>query len=65
MILLGRLIAILDRRMLTEDEAAVTSAELKANGKRIVFTNGCFDFIHPGHVHILRKALELADEETG
>ncbi|MCK5064805.1 MAG: D-glycero-beta-D-manno-heptose 1-phosphate adenylyltransferase [Candidatus Fermentibacteraceae bacterium] len=55
------MIAILDRRMLTEDEAAVTSAELKANGKRIVFTNGCFDFIHPGHVHILRKALELGD----
>ncbi len=47
--------------MLTEDEAAVTSAELKANGSRIVFTNGCFDIIHPGHVHIVRKARELGD----
>lgn len=55
------MIAILDRRMLTEDEAAVTSAELKANGSRIVFTNGCFDIIHPGHVHIVRKARELGD----
>ena len=47
--------------MLTEDEAAVTSAELRANGSRIVFTNGCFDIIHPGHVHIVRKARALGD----
>ncbi len=55
------MIAILDRRILTEDEAAVMSAELRANGSKIVFTNGCFDIIHPGHVHIVRKARALGD----
>ncbi len=55
------MITILDRRVLTEDEAAVMSAELRANGSRIIFTNGCFDIIHPGHVHIVRKARALGD----
>ena len=55
------MIAILDRRVLTEDEAAIMSGELRANGSRIIFTNGCFDIIHPGHVHILRKARVLGD----
>lgn len=29
--------------------------------KRIVFTNGCFDIIHPGHLHLLNKAKKLGD----
>jgi rfaE bifunctional protein nucleotidyltransferase chain/domain len=29
---------------------------LKAKGETIVFTNGCFDLLHPGHVKILREA---------
>jgi len=32
-----------------------------AEGKRVVFTNGCFDIIHPGHVRYLRKARALGD----
>ncbi len=38
-----------------------TILNLKRNKKRIVFTNGCFDIIHKGHVEILRKAKELGD----
>jgi rfaE bifunctional protein nucleotidyltransferase chain/domain len=34
---------------------------LKAEGKRIVFTNGCFDIIHIGHVGYLREAKKLGD----
>ncbi|MBE2280550.1 MAG: D-glycero-beta-D-manno-heptose 1-phosphate adenylyltransferase [Ignavibacteriaceae bacterium] len=34
---------------------------LKANGKRIVFTNGVFDILHAGHVDYLNKARELGD----
>ncbi|MGQ9510205.1 MAG: D-glycero-beta-D-manno-heptose 1-phosphate adenylyltransferase [Thermodesulfobacteriota bacterium] len=34
---------------------------LKAKGKRIVFTNGCFDLIHVGHVRYLEKAKSLGD----
>jgi len=30
-------------------------------GKRVVFTNGCFDLIHPGHVRYLRAAKRLGD----
>ena len=34
---------------------------LRRRGKRIVFTNGCFDLIHPGHVRYLRAAQRLGD----
>jgi len=34
---------------------------LKANGKRIVFTNGCFDLLHIGHLRYLEKAKALGD----
>jgi len=34
---------------------------LKAKGKRIVFTNGCFDLLHLGHVRYLEKAKALGD----
>lgn len=34
---------------------------LKAHGKKIVFTNGCFDIIHPGHVSYLRESKRLGD----
>ena len=34
---------------------------LKSKGKRIVFTNGCFDILHPGHTRYLCSARELGD----
>ena len=34
---------------------------LKAQGKRIVFTNGCFDLLHPGHTRYLYAARQLGD----
>lgn len=36
-------------------------AERRARGDRIVFTNGCFDVLHRGHVAYLRQARELGD----
>ncbi len=33
----------------------------KQQGKKIVFTNGCFDILHVGHVDLLQKAKELGD----
>jgi rfaE bifunctional protein nucleotidyltransferase chain/domain len=36
-------------------------AEAKAAGRRIVFTNGCYDLLHPGHIRLLEKARELGD----
>lgn len=35
--------------------------KLKEAGKVIVFTNGCFDILHPGHVSYLEKAKKLGD----
>jgi len=34
---------------------------LKAHGKRIVFTNGCFDLLHPGHMRYLYAARQMGD----
>jgi D-beta-D-heptose 7-phosphate kinase/D-beta-D-heptose 1-phosphate adenosyltransferase len=35
--------------------------EWRANGLRIGFTNGCFDILHPGHVHVLTRARAVCD----
>ena len=34
---------------------------LRAEGQELVFTNGCFDLLHPGHLRYLRKARQLGD----
>jgi len=36
-------------------------SQFKAQGKKIVFTNGCFDIIHIGHIHYLQEAKRLGD----
>jgi rfaE bifunctional protein nucleotidyltransferase chain/domain len=36
-------------------------AAWRDRGKRIVFTNGCYDILHPGHVDLLARARELGD----
>ncbi len=38
-----------------------TASRWRANGERIVFTNGCFDLLHPGHVALLRQARAACD----
>lgn len=45
----------------TLQEAKEELNRLKAAGKRIVFTNGCFDILHPGHTRYLSSARELGD----
>jgi D-beta-D-heptose 7-phosphate kinase / D-beta-D-heptose 1-phosphate adenosyltransferase len=42
-------------------ELANTIESLKNEGKKIVFTNGCFDILHSGHVIFLNEAKELGD----
>ena len=36
-------------------------AELRGTGKKVVFTNGCFDLLHPGHLRLLTAAKGLGD----
>lgn len=38
-----------------------TCKSLRAEGRKIVFTNGCFDILHKGHVRYLRRAKKLGD----
>jgi rfaE bifunctional protein nucleotidyltransferase chain/domain len=45
----------------TVDEAAALAGRLRAEGKRIVLANGCFDLLHVGHVRYLRGARRLGD----
>jgi D-beta-D-heptose 7-phosphate kinase / D-beta-D-heptose 1-phosphate adenosyltransferase len=42
-------------------DAAARAESYRARGKRIVFTNGCFDLVHPGHVDLLQRARSLGD----
>lgn len=46
---------------MTIDEAAAFARELRSQGKRVVFTNGVFDLLHPGHVRYLQHARTLGD----
>lgn len=43
------------------EEAVLTVKGLRSQGKRIVFTNGCFDILHLGHIRYLWKAKGLGD----
>ncbi len=45
----------------TKKDLSPIIEDLKKKGKRIVFTNGCFDLIHIGHVRYLEKAKTLGD----
>lgn len=47
---------IVDRRDISE-----ITVQLRKEGRKIVFTNGCFDLIHAGHVRYLREAKGFGD----
>ena len=48
-------------KLLTNSEIAGEASRLKKAGKRIVFTNGCFDILHAGHVRYLAAARAEGD----
>ena len=48
-------------RVVTQDELILLVGEKKRNGQRIVFTHGCFDLLHPGHIRLLEQARGLGD----
>ena len=43
------------------DEITILTKELKDKGKKIIFTNGCFDILHTGHVKYLEESKNLGD----
>ena len=48
-------------QVLSQDELILHVAARKRNGERVVFTNGCFDLLHPGHIRCLEQARALGD----
>ena len=50
-----------DEHIKTWDEISSIVSELKNKNKKIVFTNGCFDILHIGHVKYLEKAKNFGD----
>jgi rfaE bifunctional protein nucleotidyltransferase chain/domain len=51
----------LKQKIVSKEEALIRVAKLKEADKKVVFTNGCFDIIHPGHVDYLCQARDLGD----
>jgi D-beta-D-heptose 7-phosphate kinase/D-beta-D-heptose 1-phosphate adenosyltransferase len=47
--------------VVTQDDLIVAVASHKRNGQGVVFTNGCFDLLHPGHLRTLEQARALGD----
>lgn len=48
-------------KVVEPSRAADVVARWKAQGQRVGFTNGCFDLLHPGHVHLLAQARASCD----
>ena len=50
-----------DRGILNREQLLDSVRQARGNGERIVFTNGCFDILHAGHVAYLEEAKSLGD----
>lgn len=48
-------------KIVSQDNISFIAEELRLQNKKIVFTNGCFDLLHAGHVDYLQKAKALGD----
>ena len=48
-------------KVVSRTELGKIVADAKREGRRVVFTNGCFDILHPGHIRLLEAARDLGD----
>jgi D-glycero-beta-D-manno-heptose 1-phosphate adenylyltransferase len=49
-------------KIMDREALARLCAGWKVKGQKVVFTNGCFDILHPGHIQLLLQAAELGDK---
>jgi len=59
--LLEGLTAAPEEKLLGRAHLAAVCATLRRAHRRVVFTNGCFDLLHPGHIRLLSEARKLGD----
>ena len=50
-----------ERKLYSLEALLIRREELKGSGQKLVFTNGCFDILHLGHVDYLERARKLGD----
>lgn len=51
-----------ESKILSTEQAKEWAKSMQSEGKKLVFTNGCFDIIHKGHLDYLFKAAQLGDK---
>lgn len=49
------------KKIHSQDDLLKIREELRKQGKKVVLTNGCFDLLHSGHIHIFREAKKYGD----
>jgi rfaE bifunctional protein nucleotidyltransferase chain/domain len=48
-------------KIISQEELSQVSRQMRSQGEKLVFTNGCFDLLHPGHVRLLEKSRSLGN----
>lgn len=49
------------KKIYSQDDLLKIRTKLKQQGRKVVFTNGCFDLLHSGHIHLFREAKKYGD----
>jgi rfaE bifunctional protein nucleotidyltransferase chain/domain len=49
------------KKIVAAEQASALGKQMRENGRKLVFTNGCFDLLHAGHVRYLQAARALGD----
>jgi len=52
---------IISGKIVSREELRRCISRWRFHGRKIVFTNGCFDLLHPGHVHLINSAKSFGD----
>lgn len=54
-------VSIVDNKVMDRSALAAKAEQWRAQGRKIVFTNGCFDILHRGHLEILKESAGFGD----
>ena len=58
---MSKALEILNSKILDKERLLVKLTDWKEEDKKIVFTNGCFDLIHLGHIEVIARSADLGD----